>query len=458
MLARVRISFLFSFLLAATSATDQVAHAEPLVRGFVKIVAGRAGFPDALRERSVFGWSIEALGDLDGDGAVEAAIGVPFDGNADVRTGAVWLVEFDPNGQIRQANKIGGPGGAFAGTLENGDRFGLSVALVGDIDGDGVHEFAVGAPGDDDGGPNTGAVYLLSITGDGRIVRRQKISPRHTWTRSFPWNYLIPESVQGGLNAEVPAGELFGMSVETLGDLDGDGIPELAVGSADEYDAGGKRGGFRVLFLRADGTVRRQVRIDGDSGDLDSPLAEYDLFATGMAAPGDLDGDGIPDLAVGAAGDDDACTDCGAVYVLYMRADGRVRESKKITAGRQGFRGERSHRNDFGIALSALPGAADGTVQLAVGARSDPEAGDFVGAVWLLDVAADATVTKERKVVPGRDGFAVALDEHDLFGAGVALLEDLSGGGARTLLVGAEGDDDAGKSAGAVWVLFVDPE
>ncbi|MBI4470513.1 MAG: FG-GAP repeat protein [Acidobacteria bacterium] len=66
-------------------------------------------------------------------------------------------------GTVKGHQKISATEGGFAGTLDDTDQFGITVAAVGDLDGDGVTDLAVGAPQDGDGGSNRGAVWLLFL-------------------------------------------------------------------------------------------------------------------------------------------------------------------------------------------------------------------------------------------------------------------------------------------------------
>src|SRR5262245_44006863 len=84
--------------------------------------------------------------------------------------------------------------------------------------------------------------------------------------------------------------------------------------------------------------VLSQQKISDTQGGLTAPLDNLDLFGDGVASLGDLDGDGIGDIAVGASLDDDGpvgAVDRGAVYLLFLNADGTVKTEKKIseTAG-----------------------------------------------------------------------------------------------------------------------------
>src|SRR6185369_861648 len=98
--------------------------------------------------------------------------------------------------------------------------------------------------------------------------------------------------------------DFFGTSISPLGDLDGDGIGDLAVGAgyADNGLIGKGRGAVMLVFLNSNGTVKSLTRIDGDTAN-GPTLQDADYFGTSVASLGDLDGDGVTDIAVGAFGD-----------------------------------------------------------------------------------------------------------------------------------------------------------
>ena len=80
------------------------------------------------------------------------------------------------DGTVKSFQKISDTAGNFTATLDNEDRFGPSVAALGDLDGDTVTDLAVGAYYDDDGGLDRGAVYVLFMNTNGTVKSHQKIS------------------------------------------------------------------------------------------------------------------------------------------------------------------------------------------------------------------------------------------------------------------------------------------
>ena len=128
---------------------------------------------------------------------------------------------------------------------------------------------------------------------------------------------------------------MLGASVTAIGDVDGDGHNEVAVGIPRDDNGTGvttaNYGAVEILSLNADGTIRTEQTISPGNGGLASVLDPGDLFGSSVAGTGDLDGDGIGDLVVGAPGDDDGDTDRGALYVLLLNADGTVKATQKLS-------------------------------------------------------------------------------------------------------------------------------
>ena len=372
-----------------------------------------------------FGVSAARLGDLDGDGTVEVAVGAYAAG---LGTGTIHLLSLQRDGTSAASRELRPDG------VDVGDFYGTAVAAVGDLDGDGRFDLAVGADRDDDGGENRGAVWVLFLTEAGGVDRVQKIS-----------------ATTGGLTDGPADGDLFGHSVTALGDLDADGIPDLAVGGDDADDGGPNRGAVWILFMNADGTVRATQRISDSAGGFSGALDDDDLFGQAVAGLGDLDGDGVPDLAVAASLDDDGGDGQGAVWILFLNRDGTVRQHQKISATAGGFSGALDPLDVFGSSLVA-PGDlnGDGVPDLLVGANRDDDGGPDRGAGWVLFLNPDGTVRAHDKLSGAGLGPTADGDEWNP----TAALGDLDGDGAADLLFGSRLADLGGTNRGAARVLF----
>ena len=127
-----------------------------------KISEEDGGFSGLLTTGAGLGASCAPLGDFDGDGVADLVAGSPGDTEAGTQTGSIWLLFLNGDGTVKNHQKINALHGNFTGGLDLADGFGTGVSALGDLDGDGVTDIAVGAFYDDDGGFNKGAVWIFS--------------------------------------------------------------------------------------------------------------------------------------------------------------------------------------------------------------------------------------------------------------------------------------------------------
>ena len=260
--------------------------------------AGPAALPDVTwdspsgQANAAFGLAVGTAGDVDGDGYADVVVAAPlFDGaGADEGRAYVYL------------GSAAGPGttpdevvGAASSIAQANAQFGLAVGSAGDMNGDGYADLAVGAPLRDVPPADGGAVYLFlgSSTGLDPTAPIQLDDP----------------VAQG--NA------FFGQSVAAAGDLDGDGFGELLVGAPGQSATMASEGNAFVLAGSAtDPGGTSMARLLDPPGELS---AEY---GTSVAGAGDVDGDGVPDLIVGARYQDAPAPDSGQAFVYYGPVSG----------------------------------------------------------------------------------------------------------------------------------------
>ncbi len=343
---------------------------------------------------------------------------------------------------VKFQQKISTLEGNFNGYLDYADHFGYAAASIGDFDHDGIPDIAVGVPDDDDGGIERGALYILFLNENGTIKAHQKIS-----------------DTQGSFTGDLDNGDRFGSSVTSLGDLNEDGITDIAVGARFDDDGPGgnnDRGAVWILFLDTNGSVKTYQKISDMRGSFKGNLDDVDLFGTSVEAIGDLDGDGITELVVGALNDDDGGNSRGAVWILFLNSDGTVKSYQKLSDTQGDFTGILNNTDCFGSSICSIGDLdKDSINDIVVGAYQDDDGGNNKGALWVLFLNADGTVKNHQKISSTDGNFTGAFDDADFFGYAVDSIGDLNNDGITDIVVGAPGDDDGGTNRGAVWILFL---
>jgi hypothetical protein len=169
-------------------------------------------------------------------------------------------------------------------------------------------DLVVGAPLDDDGVHRAGAVYVVILETNGIVKNAQKISMLHANFNAF---YSLGDT------------NFFGMPVAMLDDLDANAVVDLAVGAIDDHAGGKWVGAVFILFLDQNATsVKNAQKISMLYGNFNLfySLSSTDNSNLGSAVRvlGDISGDGVEDLAVGAYTADDGAFSAGEVFILFL--------------------------------------------------------------------------------------------------------------------------------------------
>ena len=305
-------------------------------------------------------------------------------------------------------------------SLDDQDWFGQTVEGIGDLNGDGFDDFVVGANQDDDGGLNRGALYVFFMGSEMSILSVQKIS-----------------DTEGGFDAVLLYWDYFGRSAAFLGDLNNDGKIEIAVGAEYDNEAGFRYGGIYILSLNTDGTVFDYKKINQVQGGFTGDLDDWDVFGSDISNIGDLNNDGIIDIAVGARRDRDGGEQRGAVWILFLNEDFTVNAHQKISATEGGLNVTLDFQDYFGTTITNLGDLdGDGVIDLAVGAYRDGDGGLNKGAVYVLFMNVDGTVSSTQKISELEGGFDEILDDETRFGRSLNLTTDINQDGKPDLMVG----------------------
>ena len=404
---------------------------------FQKINEVNGGFTGILDIDDSWGISIDNIGDLDGNGVNDLAVGAFADDDGGFNKGAVWILFLDTTHQVISHTKISNTSGGFTGILDNDDRFGGAVSYLGDINNDGLIELAVGADYDGDGGFWHGAVWILSLNTDGTVNAHAKIS-----------------DTQGGFTGFINGDAIFGTDIENIGDIDGDGVEDLAVGSRRDGDGGARRGAVWILFMNSNLTVKSFQKISSTQGGFSANLEFEDYFGGSVANIGDLDGDGITDIAVGAYRDDDALSNSGSFYILFLNNNGTVKNYKKVSNLSGNLTSTIGSDALFGESIDGVTDIDnDGKIEIIVGALRERNntLSTQTGAFYIIELNTDGTVSEDFLYTYGENCFNGSLEQGDFFGGSVTVLNNNSG--ETTFAIGAYKDRENGGTKGAVWIL-----
>ncbi|MEZ4776632.1 MAG: VWA domain-containing protein [Bacteroidia bacterium] len=332
-----------------------------------KIAAGISGFTGNTTLAGGFGSRIEAAGDWDKDGIPDILVAEPRAKLGVLEYGAIWLLLLQADGSVKSHYFYSGRTPGIMGQLAKDQFFGSDVALLKDMDGDGIDEWAVGSAMDPEKGK--GNVWIIFPDDKGEIKKT-----------------VIIETGSGGFSGNLTRGDQFGISVESLGDLDQDGVADLAVGAMLDDEAGFNKGAVWMLFLNPDGSVKSHQKIISNQNGFSGYIDLDDRWGTSLALVGDMNGDTIPDLAVSAYSDDDGGKDRGAVYILYLKRDGTVLDNHKISETSRNFEGIFESKYQWALSVSPLGDLnEDGRNDLLVSGQNDS---DRKGSVWMLFPAA----------------------------------------------------------------------
>ena len=379
---------------------------------------GLEAYRPGLTTGDGFGVSIACLGDIDGDGNSDTIVGT---GN-----GAVVL-RIAPDGRVRDIVRLVSPVGGFAFQTACGQ----SVAGLGDVNGDGVPDAAMGCQYDGSAGvTNLGLVLIMFLRRDGSAASAVTLSAATvgglfgtpaaaTYTGEFvtgpgdingdqvpdivftcgngpsgptwqnAWCVALLSrtgGVVGGLLiTHASVGYVHGLDVAAMGDHNGDGVPDLLVGG--NWD--NTYGAVAIIHLGASGTtvyVKNVIRVTPVSV---TGLGRVDLWASqfgyGVSAIGDVDGDGIVDIAVGALEEN---SKSGAAYIILLNATAGVKSAQRLSRDGPGIRDTSITNAYFGRDVCSC---VQGFISLSQNVDLD-DGGPITGTVYTLRIGPTGVV------------------------------------------------------------------
>jgi hypothetical protein len=399
--------------------------------GTVDLGAAGTRFGIASQDgRLVYGTVVRNVGDVNGDGVQDYAVAAPYTGTTEREQSGIVHVVFGRRSPVADVALPGAAAdGLQIGGLPTGARAGMDVAGIGDLNGDGFGDLVVGAPW---AGtlerPTAGAAYVVFGAADGGSV-----------DLSVPGARAL--TITGAAQ-----GDLAGTAVAALGDLDGDGRSEVVVGARNAGNNARPSSGSAYVLLSSGLTANVDLALPLTAGYRIDGAAVGALTGDALTGSADMTGDGRPDLIVGSPGVDRVDVVPGQTAEPVVDLAGNARS---MTAPRG---------DGAGHAIAALGDVnGDHIPDLAIGAPNARPLGRLrAGVVHVvyggvaagpITLPADSATGAQ---ITGPTGAQV--------GKSVAAAGDVNADGHADVLVGASGARPLGRaSGGAAYVVLASP-
>ena len=335
-----------------------------------------------------------------------------------------------------------GKGGFVVNGATAGDTAGRRVSEAGDVNGDGLDDFIIGARQADPNGADSGAAYVVFGSKDGRNVELSDIEA----------------GIGGFVVRGVSAGDNAGASTHGGSDVNGDGLADIVVGARHDDPNGNNSGAAFVVFGKKDTTAVELSAIEaGTGGFVINGANAGDIAGNKAVLTGDVNGDGIDDILVSAEGDGSNGANAGAVYVVFGKTNTTAVELSAVAAGAGGFiiKGA-SAGDEAGWVSHAGDINGDGYFDVALSAyRADPGGRADSGSVYVVFGKSDTGSVELSNINAGNGGYAIhGIAAGDRAGWDLEGGSDVNGDSLADLVIGAEVAYNGADRTGAAYVVY----